>query len=143
MVVWSDHGYHQGEKRSFRKFSLWEESTRVPFIVFDPRQNQAVNRPCTEAVSLIHIYRTLCDLSGITAPEYVSGTSLRPQLENPGTALNEPAMTTWGRGNYSVRDDHFRYIRYYDGTEELYDHCLLYTSPSPRDGRISRMPSSA
>ena len=122
VVVWSDHGYHQGEKRSFRKFSLWEESTRVPFIVFDPRQNQAVNRPCTEAVSLIHIYRTLCDLSGISAPEYVSGTSLRAQLENPRTALNEPAVTTWGRGNYSVRDDHFRYIRYYDGTEELYDH---------------------
>ena len=122
VVVWSDHGYHQGEKRSFRKFSLWEESTRVPFIVFDPRTNPAVNEPCTEAVSLIHIYRTLCDLSGISAPEYVSGTSLRAQLENPRTALNEPAMTTWGRGNYSVRDDHFRYIRYYDGTEELYDH---------------------
>ena len=122
VVVWSDHGYHQGEKRSFRKFSLWEESTRVPFIVFDPRTNPAVNKPCTEAVSLIHIYRTLCDLSGISAPEYVSGTSLRAQLENPRTALNEPAMTTWGRGNYSVRDDHFRYIRYYDGTEELYDH---------------------
>ena len=122
VVAWSDHGYHQGEKRSFRKFSLWEESTRVPFIVFDPRTNPAVNEPCTEAVSLIHIYRTLCDLSGISAPEYVSGTSLRAQLENPRTALNEPAMTTWGRGNYSVRDDHFRYIRYYDGTEELYDH---------------------
>ena len=26
---------------------------------------------------------------------------------------------------------------------EYVKYCLLYTSPSPRDGRISRMPSSA
>ena len=26
---------------------------------------------------------------------------------------------------------------------ELYNNCLLYTSPSPRDGLLSRMPSSA
>ena len=37
VVLWSDHGYHQGEKRSFRKFSLWEEATHVPFIIYDPR----------------------------------------------------------------------------------------------------------
>ena len=27
--------------------------------------------------------------------------------------------------------------------DQMADPCLLYTSPSPRDGRISRMPSSA
>ena len=122
VVVWSDHGYHQGEKRSFRKFSLWEESTRVPFVIFDPRQKAEGDRRCDEAVSLIHVYRTLCDLAGVPTPDYVSGTSLRAQLENPEAALDEPAITTWGRGNYGVRDDHMRYIRYYDGGEELYDH---------------------
>ncbi|MEL6105315.1 MAG: sulfatase [Planctomycetota bacterium] len=121
VVVWSDHGYHQGEKRSFRKFSLWEESTRVPFIIFDPRMKHSKHR-CDEAVSLIHVYRTIADLADVPVPSNVSGRSLRPQLMDPSTPLDVPALTTWGRGNYSVRDDRFRLIRYFDGGEELYDH---------------------
>ena len=123
VVVWSDHGYHQGEKRSFRKFSLWEEATRVPFILFDPRQsgeNKSGN--CDEAVSLINVYRTICDMCGMEAPEYVDGQSLVPALSDPSASIDQPAVTTWGRGNYAIRDDDFRYIRYFDGGEELYDH---------------------
>jgi hypothetical protein len=45
-----------------------------------------------------------------------------PQLKNPATAVGQPAICTWGRGNYAVRDRDWRYIRYYDGTEELYPH---------------------
>jgi arylsulfatase A-like enzyme len=123
IILWSDHGYHQSEKRSFRKFSLWEESTRVPFIVLDPRQkNASVGRTCREAVSLINIYRTLGDLAGIDVPEYIDGQSLAAQLKDPARPIAEPAITTWGRGNYAVRDDQWRYIRYFDGGEELYDH---------------------
>lgn len=122
VVLWSDHGYHQGEKRSFRKFSLWEESTRVPFIIYDPRPNKMNPGTCTEAVSLINIYRTLGELTGIRTPDYVDGKSLAGQLTDPTTPIAEPAITTWGRGNYTVRDDHWRYTRYYDGGEELYKH---------------------
>ncbi|MFK8115183.1 MAG: sulfatase [Rubripirellula sp.] len=123
IVLWSDHGYHQSEKRSFRKFSLWEESTRVPFILFDPRQqNASQTHDCDEAVSLIDIYRTLGDLCGLEVPEYVDGQSLAGQLSDPAAKIDRPAITTWGRGNYSVRDDDWRYIRYFDGGEELYDH---------------------
>ncbi|WP_342190306.1 sulfatase [Stieleria varia] len=123
VVLWSDHGYHQGEKRSFRKFSLWEESTRVPFVIFDPRiHSGAANRECKEAVSLIHVYPTLCELAGLQSPDYVDGTSLVAQLRDPGAPLVEPAITTWGRGNYSVRDERFRFTRYFDESTELYDH---------------------
>jgi arylsulfatase A-like enzyme len=122
VVLWSDHGYHQGEKRSFRKFTLWEESTRVPFIILDPRPDRMSTGECKEAISLIHIYRTLTDLAGIDAPDYVDGVSLAAQLKDPGKKLNRPAITTWGRGNYTVRDDDWRYTRYFDGGEELYDH---------------------
>jgi arylsulfatase A-like enzyme len=123
IVLWSDHGYHQSEKRSFRKFSLWEESTRVPFILFDPRQkNASEDRTCMEAVSLINIYRTLGDLAGIDVPKYVDGQSLTAQMKDPAKPIAAPAITTWGRGNYAVRDDQWRYIRYFDGGEELYDH---------------------
>ena len=122
IVLWSDHGYHQGEKRSFRKFSLWEEATRVPFIIVDPRPGRSKSGKCSEAVSLINVYRTLADMAGLEAPAYVDGKSLVPQLKDPAAPIAEPAITTWGRGNYTVRDDNWRYIRYFDGGEELYNH---------------------
>lgn len=121
VVLWSDHGYHLGEKRSFRKFSLWEEATRVPFIIRDPRPDSgAKSGDCNEAVSLIHVYRTICDFAGLTPPEYVDGFSLVSQLREPQKEIPTPAITTWGRGNYTVRSDLWRYTRYFDGSEELY-----------------------
>ncbi|TWT55663.1 sulfatase [Allorhodopirellula solitaria] len=122
VVLWSDHGYHQGEKRSFRKFSLWEESTRVPLIIYDPRRHQGEPADCVQPVSLIDLYRTVDDLAGVETPSYVDGDSLLPQLNDPTEVITEPAITTWGRGNYSLRDARYRYTRYYDGGEELYDH---------------------
>ena len=122
VVLWSDHGYHLGEKRSFRKFSLWEESTRVPFIIWDARGNAANGRHSDEPVSLIDIYPTLAELAGVPKPAYVDGESLVPLLEDPVRRTASPAITTWGRGNYTVRTIDWRYIRYFDGSEELYRH---------------------
>jgi len=121
IVLWSDHGFHQGDKRSFSKFSLWEESTRVPFIIYDPR-HENYKGDCSEPVSLLYIYRTLTDMTGLETPDYVMGNSLVPQMKNVKKAVSAPAMTTWGRGNYSLRNKDFRYTRYFDGTEEFYDH---------------------
>ena len=37
-----------------------------------------------------------------------------------------------------------RHVDIWDGTVDIHNNiCLLYTSPSPRDGLLSRMPSSA
>ena len=122
VVLWSDHGYHLGEKRSFRKFSLWEESTRVPFIIYDPRPGKMKAGQTNEAVSLINIYRTLGEMSGFEVPAYVDGESLVKQVADPSISIDAPAITTWGRGNYTVRDDNWRYTRYFGGGEELYNH---------------------
>ena len=122
VVLWSDHGYHLGEKRSFRKFSLWEESTRVPFIIYDPRPGRMKPGNTAEAVSLINVYRTLGEMTGIETPNYVDGKSLVAQIKDPSAPIADPAITTWGRGNYTIRDDHWRYTRYFDGSEELYNH---------------------
>jgi len=123
VVLWSDHGYGQGEKRHFRKFALWEETTRVPFIIWDAREKKAVTgREVQDGVSLINIYRTLADMSGLEAPDYVDGFSLVPQLKNPQKPLPKPSTCSWGRGNYAIRDRDWRYTRYYDGGEELYSH---------------------
>jgi len=121
VVLWSDHGYHQGEKMSFKKFTLWEEATRVPFIIYDGRNTSNAKGNCSQAVSLINIYKTLAEMADLKVPEYVDGESLLPQLKNPAQKL-QPAITSWGRGNYAVRNNNWRYIRYFDGTEELYSH---------------------
>lgn len=121
VVLWSDHGYHFGEKRSHRKFSLWEESTRVPFIILDPR-NEANGQSCSAPVSLIDIFPTLLNSAEIPIPEYSDGMDLKALLTNPKAAREEPALTTWGRGNYSLRTEKWRYTVYFDGSEELYDH---------------------
>jgi arylsulfatase A-like enzyme len=123
VVVWSDHGYHLGEKMSFRKFTLWEEATRVPFIICDGRNaTDKSGQDCKQSVSLINIYKTLAEMAGLSAPEYVDGESLVQQLKNPDQLLLQPAITSWGRGNYAVRSQNWRYIKYFDGTEELYSH---------------------
>ena len=121
VVLWSDHGFHLGEKQTFKKFTLWEEATRVPFIIYDPRVK---NKPQTfeQPVSLINIYKTVSDYAQIKAPAYIDGVSLRPLVSNTEKTINTPAMTTWGRGNYGLRTSSFHYIRYYNGSEELYHH---------------------
>ena len=121
VVLWSDHGWHLGEKSHWRKFSLWERSTRVAFLVFAPRVTKPGGRS-SRPVNLIDIYPTLIDLAGLPKKKELDGISLRPLLELPEANWNRPSLTTHGRGNHSVRDEQWRYIRYADGSEELYDH---------------------
>lgn len=119
VIVWSDHGYHLGEKTNWSKFTLWEEATRVPFIIFDPRRPAArVAAP----VSLVDIYPTVAAMAGVAAPAGLDGRSLVPLLDTPSLDWNEPVITTNYRANHGVRDRDWRYIRYQDGGEELYDH---------------------
>lgn len=121
VVLWSDHGWHLGEKLHWRKFALWEEATRNVFMISAPGLTKPGSRS-SRPVSLIDVYPTLIDLCGLSPKKELEGQSLRPLLENPSAKWERPALCTHGRGNHSVRDDRWRYIRYNDGTEELYDH---------------------
>ncbi|MBM3740940.1 MAG: sulfatase [Acidobacteria bacterium] len=121
VLLWSDHGWHLGEKLHWRKFSLWEESTRNVFTMTVPGLTQP-NQRCSRTVSMIDLYPTLADLCGLPARKELEGTSLRPLLRNPGAAWDRPAVCTYFRNNHSVRSERWRYTRYHDGTEELYDH---------------------
>lgn len=121
VVLWSDHGWHLGEKEHWRKFALWEEATRAPLIWVVP----GVTRPgtvCDRSVDFMHIYPTLCDLCGLPTPKHVEGESLRRLLADPGGPWEKPALTTYKFKNHAIRSDGWRYIRYESGDEELYDH---------------------
>jgi arylsulfatase A-like enzyme len=121
IVLWSDHGMHIGEKEHWEKFTLWEESTRVPLIVVAPKVNTP-HAKCPQPVSLLDVYPTLIDLCDLPPRDDLDGRSLVPQLMDPATVRDEPALTTWGRGNHALRTQQHRYIRYANGAEELYDH---------------------
>lgn len=121
VVLWGDHGWHLGEKEHWRKFTLWEEATRAPLIWYAP----GVTSPgtlCHQPVDFLTIYPTLCDLAGIETPDHVEGQSVVPLLKDPDTPTEHVAVTTHGYMNHAVRTDRWRYIRYEDGSEELYDH---------------------
>ncbi len=120
IVLWGDHGYHLGEKRRWRKSTLWGESTRVPFIVVAPGVTQA-GTTTHAPVSLMDIYPTLAELAGIGTPSHVEGRSLVPLLEDPNREWEHPAVVTYGYNNHAVVSERYRYIRYNDGSEELYD----------------------
>ena len=121
VVLWSDHGWHLGEKQHLHKFTLWERSTRVPFIIAAPgvtRENMRTTKP----VGLIDLFPTLNDLCELPTVANLDGRSLRPLLKDSSTQWEQPALTTHGRGNHALRTERWRYIRYADGGEELYDH---------------------
>jgi arylsulfatase A-like enzyme len=120
IVLWSDHGWHLGEKARWRKSTLWRESTRVPLIVVAPGVTQAGSESA-ETVSLMDLYPTLVELAGLDVPEHVEGVSLLPLLEDPGAPWDRVAVSTNGRGNHAITDNRYRYLRYADGSEELYD----------------------
>ncbi len=120
VMLWSDHGWHLGEKQHWRKFALWEEATRAPFLVAAPGLTKP-GTTCDRTIDYMSIYPTLCDLAGIPTPKHCEGTSIKKLLENPKTDWNLPAITTHGYQNHAVRTEKYRYIRYADGSEELYD----------------------
>ncbi|HYT91492.1 MAG TPA: sulfatase-like hydrolase/transferase, partial [Gemmataceae bacterium] len=121
IILWSDHGWHHGQKQHWRKFALWEQTCRVTFTITAPGVTQPAQR-CARTVNLLDIYPTVLDLCGLPAKKGLEGHSLVPLLRDPQAPWDHPSLTTYGRNNHSLRTERWRYIRYRDGSEELYDH---------------------
>jgi choline-sulfatase len=123
VVLWSDHGWHLGEKMQWRKLTLWEEATHVPLIIAGPGIHPG--QQCNAPVSLLDIVPTLGGLCGLNLRAPLPGRNLQPLLATPDAKWDTVAATVWYMDdalNMAVRDRRYRYIRYADGSEELYDH---------------------
>lgn len=121
IVFWSDNGWHFGEKQHLHKMTLWARSTRLPLIVVAPgvtHEDTRTSRP----VSFVDLFPTLNELCGLPQPEELDGTSLVPLLKDPSRTWEQPALVTYLQGNHAVCNQRWRYIRYADGSEELYHH---------------------
>jgi arylsulfatase A-like enzyme len=138
VVFTSDHGWGNGENGHLYKNTLWQESTRVPPIVRAPGVSKA-SAECALPVSLVDLYPTLIDLCGLPSDTMknakgrpLDGSSLRPLLTAPTGSWKGPdealtALYKWAKyydpakQSYSLRFKDWRYIRYENGTEELYN----------------------
>jgi arylsulfatase A-like enzyme len=121
VVWWTDHGWALGEKEHWRKFALWKDTTRTSFAISAPGITQPGTRT-TAAVDYTSVFPTLCELAGLPVPAHVKGPSLLPLLRKPDAAWDHVSVCSHGRGNHAAVDAQWRYIRYADGSEELYDH---------------------
>ena len=120
VVLWSDHGYHHGEKSHWGKHTLWERTSNVPFIWAGP--GVAKGKRTEVTVSLIDIYPTLADLCQLPQPrQQLEGTSIADILANPVNAKDRTVFLPHTQpGEFAAINCDWRYIRYSDG-EELYD----------------------
>lgn len=117
VVVWSDHGWHLGEKNHWRKMALWRLTTQSVLMIRVPG-----NAPGTRnhAVSLIDLYPTLIGLAGLASRPGLEGRDLSQLVLKAGTRWDHPVLTTYGRGNHSIISNDWHLIRYFDGSSELY-----------------------
>ncbi len=123
VCLWSDHGWSLGEKEHWRKFALWEEPTRTVFIWKVPGLTPK-GVQCSRPVDHMSIYPTLCALTELSKPAHVEGLDISPLLKDPNAEWTAPALTTFHKDNHSFRSEDWRYIRYADGGEELYNHTI-------------------
>tara|TARA_B100001769_G_scaffold273008_1_gene268391 strand:+ start:487 stop:1971 length:1485 start_codon:yes stop_codon:yes gene_type:complete len=125
IFLWSDHGWHLGEKEHWGKWTGWERSTKVPLIVVPPKRLAKQFAPagsrCDQPVGLIDLFPTLSNVCGLSSPENLDGKSLLPLLHDPAKQTGRVIITTFGKGNFSLRNIRWRYLSYANGEEELYD----------------------
>lgn len=142
IVLWSDHGFHIGEKENWEKFALWDQTSRVPLFIHAPGQSRDGVRT-RQPATLTDLYPTLCELAGIPILAQCDGTSLVPQLKNPATPRATLSLTSFKfagepDASHAVSDPRYRLIRYGNGFEELYD---LETDPNEFTNRAGDSPT--
>ena len=123
IVLWGDHGWHLGDHNLWCKHSNFEEATRAPLIISDPRIKSNTTNSISEHVD---VFPTLCELAGVPVPGQLQGKSLVPLMKNPAAIVKEFAVSQYPRssgmaeserlgyanGNimgYSIRNNRYRY----------------------------------
>jgi len=139
IVLWGDHGWKLGEHNSWCKMTNYEIDTRVPLIISSPDLNDK-KLSCDQLVEFVDIYPTLCEMSGLTVPKNLEGTSLVPLIKDPANPLKKAVFSQFLREGiwiapdgieymgYSIRSQQYRYVEWVNwetkelAAKELYDH---------------------
>jgi len=123
IVLWGDHGWHLGDHNLWCKHTNFEQATRAPLLISDPRIKPSKTN---SQVEFIDIFPTVCDLAGVNVPTHLDGKSLVPLMKNPGAKVKEYSVSQFPRTynameterlgyslgefmGYSIRTDQYRY----------------------------------
>ena len=122
VCLWGDHGMHLGEHGLWRKYTLFENAARVPFILAAPGVAKE-GALCKRPVELIDMYPTLADLCGLSEPKGLEAISMKPLLADPKRLWKRCAFTSRSKGQRSLRTERWRYTEWGSPDKaELYDH---------------------
>lgn len=125
VIFTSDHGYLLGEHHKFQKQHLFEESTRVPFILSAPWIKDSMGEATNHLTELVDVYPTIAGLAGLAPPSNLQGESLVPLLSDPDTDAweREFVFTISRNGGESIRSHEWRFTHWGFGKKgiELYD----------------------
>jgi arylsulfatase A-like enzyme len=120
IIFVGDNGWHLGQKEHWGKSALWRQSTHVPLIWVAPGLTKP-GTSCTAAVDLMSLFPTICELAKVPVPAHAEGVSIKPLLANAKAKWKQPAISTFEQNNHAICTEQWRYIRYADKTEELYN----------------------
>lgn len=140
IVLWGDHGYHLGEQDLWCKSTNFDLSAQSPLIISAPGIGDS-GQTCDAIVESVDIYPTIIDLCGIEAADILSGTSLKPLLENPKNKWKNVAFNQFVRPyeaaiggrepvthmGYSVRTEEWRYTAWYNVSKDSFEFPELYS----------------
>jgi len=125
-VFSADHGDLGGAHGlPYKGPAMYEELVRVPLVISWPGKIRPARSDAL--VSLIDLIPTLCDLAGVPAPNDVDGLSLRPVLEQRADKVRDSVFgeyygkQAWRVPIRMVRTARWKYVRYLNYGEELYD----------------------
>jgi choline-sulfatase len=128
VVLWSDHGWHLGEKQHWQKYTAWRVCTRIPLIVRVPAGVPGLNEgaqagiTCAKPVNLLSLFPTLAELAGLPENLNNDGPSLVPLLRNSQENWPHVSITYLSQpGSFGLSTEDWRLIHYANGDEELYD----------------------
>ncbi|MGB1369911.1 MAG: sulfatase-like hydrolase/transferase [Flavobacteriaceae bacterium] len=136
IVIWGDHGWHLGDHGLWNKHSNFEQATRSPLVIFDPRVNEKIQ--IKSPTEFVDIFPTLCAATGLKIPENLDGKNLMPLIRGEQISVKPFAVSQWANAKktgYSFRTDRYRYTVWLNGkkstdpvfeedifAEELYDY---------------------
>ncbi|MAR98326.1 MAG: hypothetical protein CMP80_04230 [Formosa sp.] len=110
VVIWGDHGWHLGDHGLWNKHSNFEQATRSPLIIYDPRVGKPIK--IASPTEFVDLFPTLCDALGLEIPGNLDGVSLLPLVKGEQLSVKPFAVSQYKNSNktgYSFRTDRYRY----------------------------------
>lgn len=128
IILMGDNGYFLGERQLAGKWLLYDNSVRVPMIVYDPRVKKHFS---SAALALnIDVPPTILDLAGLPQPELWQGKSLLPIVRGQSENLARDTVLLEHLWEFEhippsegLRTQQWKFFRYVNNRsiEELYD----------------------